>query len=340
MSISSSSSSFCLPSQIRVSLGTAICLGLLDGKIAVNPTTAYLMTYIEGKCSSNCSFCPQARHSQSSADMLSRVTWPIFPLYLVTAALADAIKKGKIRRVCIQALNAPNMFLHLEALVKEIKKHDDIPVSVSCQPLSRQNIELLKNAQVDRIGIALDAATETIFRKIKGDKARNTYSWQSEIKLLKDALSIFGADHVSTHLIVGLGETEKDLTEIIQWCVNFHILPALFAFTPIRGTALERQSQPSITSYRRLQLVRYLIVHGITCLEQIHFNTHGEIVSFGVTDDTLTGIIESGKPFQTSGCPYCNRPFYNEKPGGMLYNYPKSLNIKDVGEIKKQLGLF
>jgi len=327
-----------LPSHLRVSLGTAICLGLLKGKITVNPTTAYLMTYTDGKCSANCGFCSQARNSKSNRDMLSRITWPSFPTYLVTSAIAVAFKNGRINRVCIQALNVPDVFLHLEALVKEIKKCN-IPVSVSCQPLNRQNILLLKNAKVDRIGIALDAATETIFRKTKGDKTGSTYSWIHEINLLKEALLIFGADYVSTHLIVGLGETEKDIIEVIQWCVNLGILPALFAFTPIPGTELEKQSQPNITSYRRLQLVRHLIVNGITCIEQVHFNVHGEITYFGVTNDILENIIQSGKPFQTSGCPNCNRPFYNERPRGPLYNYPKKLNIREIVEIKKQLCL-
>jgi biotin synthase len=324
-----------LPSQIRVSIGTAICLELLTGKTDVNPTTAYLMAYTEGKCTANCGFCPQAKNSKSSANLLSRVNWPIFPVSSVTAALDSAIKTGKIQRVCIQALNVPNVFLHLEALVKEIKKQN-IPVSVSCQPLNRHNIQLLKNAGVDRIGIALDAATETVFNKIKGSKVDSVYSWSNEVNLLKEALSIFGAGNVSTHLIVGLGETEKEVVDIIQWCINMGVLPALFAFTPVRGTALEKHPQPNLASYRRLQLARHLLVNDITRLKHVHFNAAGEIVSFGVNFDDLEIIINSGKPFQTSGCPNCNRPFYNEKPKGPLYNYPKSLNTKEVEEIKKQ----
>jgi len=329
-----------LPSKIRVSLGTAIGLGLLEGKMNVPVLTAYLMTYIDnGRCSANCGFCPQAKSSKNNADMLSRITWPSFSLPLVTAALVNAFKNGQIKRVCIQALNIPNVFLQLEALIKEIKKQDNtIPISVSCQPINSQDIHLLKNAGVDRIGIAIDAATETIFHKIKGAQTgNNTYNWYSEINLLKEAVSIFGTGQVSTHLIVGLGETEKEVTSFIQWCVTLGILPALFAFTPIRGTALEKQPQPNIISYRRLQLARHLIVYGITRLEHMQFNACEEILSFGVKPDTLNTIIQSGIPFQTSGCPSCNRPFYNERPSGPFYNYPTKLNKKEIAEIKKQL---
>ena len=118
----------CLPELIRVSLGTAIVLGLLDGKLDAKPTTAYLMTYRLGKCTANCGFCPQARASKSNAELLSRVSWPTFPTPNVLTALSDSAKEGRIKRVCIQALNYPDVFGHLESLVKEIKK----PLGDSC----------------------------------------------------------------------------------------------------------------------------------------------------------------------------------------------------------------
>ena len=34
--------------------------------------------------------------------------------------------------------------------------------------------------------------------------------------------------------------------------------------------------------------------------------------------------------FETSGCPGCNRPYYNERPGGMLYNYPRPLTAAEA----------
>ena len=123
--------------------------------------------------------------------------------------------------------------------MKEIKKEADVPVSVSCQPLKKENIQLLAKAGVDRLGIALDAATEILFEKVKGKDAGSSYSWENQFNMLSEAISVFGKGNVSTHVIVGLGETEKEAVKIIQRCVDMGVLPALFAFTPIRGTALE-----------------------------------------------------------------------------------------------------
>jgi biotin synthase len=328
-----------LPTQTRVSLGTAIVLGLTNGKMDAAPTTAYLMTYKTGKCTANCGFCPQAKNSKSNTEMLSRVTWPTFPTAQLVEALGVAIKAKKIRRVCIQALNYPEVFMHVEALVKEIKKTIDLPVSVSCQPLNSQNILRLKNVGAGRVGIALDAATETIFRKIKGVEAGSVYSWPQEFSLLEDALAVFGAGNVSTHLIVGLGETEKEAAGLVQRCVDWGVLPALFAFTPVRGTAMEKHLPPSIESYRRIQLARYLLTHGITRFERMEFDATGKVLSFGVEASVLEPVVNSGKPFRTSGCPDCNRPYYNEKPSGPVYNYPKELSHKEIEEIKGQLKI-
>jgi biotin synthase len=327
-----------LPDHIRVSLGTAIVLGLLDGDLDAEPTTAYLMTYRLGKCNANCAFCPQARNSKSNTGMLSRVSWPSLPTPNVLAALSEKAKEGKIERICIQALNYPDVFSHIEAIVKEIKKHSVIAVSVSCQPLNIHNIECLKESSVDRVGIALDAATEALFIEVKGSGVGSSYTWDNQFKHLKEAVGVFGKGNVSTHIIFGLGETEKEAVDIIQRCVDLGVLPALFAFTPVRGTSLEAKSPPKIEDYRRVQLARYLIVHGKARGEDIQFDSEGRICSFGVANELLEQIIAGGFPFRTSGCPDCNRPFYNEKPSGPIYNYPKHPSQQEIKEVKKQLG--
>jgi biotin synthase-related radical SAM superfamily protein len=326
-----------LPKHLRVSVGTAQVLGLLEGKLDAEPTTAYLMTYKLGKCNANCSFCPQARTSKSSTEMLSRVSWPSLPTSNVLTAVTQKAKEGKIKRICIQALNYADVFRHIEAIVKEIKKNSLIAVSVSCQPHNIHNIECLKESGVDRLGIALDASTETLFIEVKGSGVGSSYTWDNLFKHLNEAVGIFGKGNVSTHIIFGLGETEKEAVDIIQRCFDLGVLPALFAFTPVRGTSLEAKSPPKIEDYRRVQLARYLIVDGKARSEGIKFDSEGRICSFGVANELLEQIIDGGLPFRTSGCPDCNRPFYNEKPSGLIYNYPKHPSQQEIKRIKKQL---
>jgi len=328
-----------LPENIRVSVGSAMVLGLIQGRLDAPPTTIYLLTYHEGKCSANCGFCPQARTSTSRADMLSRVTWPAFLTEDVVSRIVFAVEKGVIQRVCIQAINYATVFADLLALSTDIAIRRKVPISVSCQPLNTVQMRKLAEVGVERVSIALDAATPELFDKVKGASSQSPYAWEKQRKTLEEAVQVFGKGSVSTHLIVGLGEKEQQIIEIIQWCVDSGVCPSLFAFTPIAGTVLEGLPQPSITSYRRVQLARYFIVHGKTCIENMKFDDEGRIVDFGVSRQLLREAVKSGNPFQTSGCPGCNRPYYNEKPGGPIYNYPRPLLSNELVEVEKQLEI-
>ena len=325
-----------LPEKIRVSVGSAMVLGLIAGKLDAQPTTVYLLTYHELKCSANCGFCPQARASTSRADMLSRVTWPSFRTEKVIDSLTQAGKKDNVQRVCIQAINYPNVFSDLLALASNIKAKAKVPLSVSCPPFSKEEMRELSRAGVDRVSVALDTATSTLFEEIKGAKAQSPYYWEKHRKALKEAVQVFGRNSVSTHLIVGLGENEKQLAEIIQWCVDTGICPSLFTFTPVPGTALENMHQPKLAAYRRVQLARYFMVNSKTRLENMQFDDEGRITDYGISWSMLEEVLEHGSPFQTSGCPGCNRPYYNEKPSGPIYNYPRPLSHDEIVEVKKQ----
>jgi biotin synthase-related radical SAM superfamily protein len=39
----------------------------------------------------------------------------------------------------------------------------------------------------------------------------------------------------------------------------------------------------------------------------------------------VADLLADGRAFETSGCVACNRPYYNERPGQVPYNYPRPL---------------
>ena len=325
-----------LPEKIRVSIGSAIVLGLTEGRLDAEPTTAYLLTYKKGRCQASCAFCPQSRLSQGRADMLSRIVWPVFPTEEVIPRIKDAFQQKKIVRVCIQALNYPSVVQDIAALARRISESSEIAISVSCQPLSREDLERLADAGAQRIGIPLDAVTEEIFNRVKGAGIGGPYRWEGHFKALREAVEIFGRGNVTTHLIAGLGETGEEFVKMIQLCVDLGVYPALFAFTPIPGTVLSSRPSPPIDYYRRLQVAHYLITKGIRRYEDMAFK-NGQLVDFGVSKDELRKIIMKGEPFMTSGCPGCNRPYYNERPSGPLYNIPRRPTRGEIADIEKVL---
>jgi len=320
-------------SYIRVAFGTGILLGLWKGQLATAPTTAHFLTYYDGRCGANCRFCPQARESTADPRMLSRVVWPRCGLEKVLAALKE--DHSGFGRICVQAVNYPGMVDVLCEIVGKVRGVCDLPVSVSCQPLTAGDVERLAAAGAERVGIAIDAATPEVFDRVKGGKVGGPYSWQGHLQALDDACAILGG-RVSTHLIAGLGESELEMVQAIQLLHDRGITIGLFAFTPIAGTPMANRHQPDLAGYRRIQLARYLIVNGLSRVELMHFNG-GQISDFGVEDDVLRKTIDSGEPFRTSGCPDCNRPFYNESPRGPIYNYPRKPTSEEITAIREQL---
>jgi len=326
-----------LPETIRVSSGSAILLRLMGGVLGAKPSTIYLLTYYPGKCLANCGFCPQARLSTSKHDLLSRVTWPAFPLRKVAVKVREAEERGLAKRVCIQTVNYPSMLEDVQDIIDKVKSQTSIPISVCCQPISEDKIKLLAGKGIDRIGISLDAANRELFDRIKGKAVEGPYTWETQFKALRKAVEIFGPGRVSTHLIVGLGESDRDVTSIVQTLVDMGVYPSLFAFTPIPGTMMQNHVQPQISRYRRIQIGHYLITQRKTRWEDMKFKRDGQLDTLGVSRAELRRIVETGKPFLTSGCPDCNRPFYNERPSGPIYNYPRPLTSEEIDTVRKQV---
>jgi lipoyl synthase len=312
------------PATINVSIGTAAVLGLAHVPMAVAPTTAYLM--LGGRCQMSCAFCAQARDSRAGAHSLSRVIWPEYPLDTVVQRLAQAAADGAFRRVCLQVTVTAAAFAQALAVVHTVKAASSVPFDVAFLPHGLDQVRQIIAAGADHVGFGLDAACERVFDRVKGG------NWTRSLALIEQAAQAF-AGRVGLHLIVGLGETEREMVERIQWAHNLGVITGLFAFTPVRGTHLADRPPPSLAVYRRMQAALWLIAHGLARVEGMAFDPHGCLLDLGAP------LPASGEPFQTSGCPHCNRPFYNEQPGGILYNYPRPLAAGEATQAVQAMEL-
>jgi len=303
---------------IKVSSGTLGVLGMAETWLDAPPTTAYLM--VGGRCRRDCAFCAQARSSRASALALSRVTWPPWETEETLSEVERAYSRGRIQRCCLQVTDGPGNLDRVRAMATRLGGR--VPLSVSVVANADQAEGLLK-AGVERIGLSLDAVNEEAFRRVKGGDLR------ASLAVIEEAAHRFPG-RVSTHLIAGLEETEEEMVRMIGLLHDWEVTPALFAFTPIPGTAMEDQASPPVASYRRVQIARHLILNGLVAVEDFTFSLEGRVESFGLGSDELERLLLDGKAFQTSGCPGCNRPYYNEPPRGPLYNYPRSLDAHEV----------
>jgi biotin synthase-related radical SAM superfamily protein len=312
---------------VNVSIGTAAVLGLTDARMETAPTTAYLM--LGGRCAMDCHFCAQARSSHASVLNLSRVTWPQFELRETVARLAEAVGRGDIRRTCLQVTVSAGYFQHTLDVVQAIRAESDVPVDAAILPHDVSQVEQLLAAGVDHIGFGLDAACARVFQQVKGR------DWNEALALIEKTAQQFPG-RSAVHLIVGLGETEEEMVRLIQQMHDWGVVVGLFAFTPLRGTAMGEAPPPPLDTYRRVQAARHLIVYNRARAEQFTFKD-GRLITF--KGPHFRALLADGVAFQTSGCPDCNRPFYNERPGGVMYNYPRPLTPPEAKQAIDEMGL-
>lgn len=303
----------------KLSAGTACVIGKKKIKADALPTTAYIM--LGEKCSNNCQFCAQSRESTSRADLLSRVTWPAFSSDEAVAGINHSYGDGAIKRACLQVVQSARSWDTTVTALNLLHNSSAVPICVSGYLDTAQQAEELVARGAERVCIALDGATPEIYEKVKGGK------WARKWNLLLECAKALPG-RITTHLIVGLGESEEDMVQRMAACIDQGIRVGLFAFTPVRGTAWANKLPPTIGQYRRIQIAHHLLKMGYK--QTIIGYQNGKIAEFKVPQEELLRVVTNGQVYQTSGCDDCNRPYYNERPGGLIYNYPRPLTYVEV----------
>jgi lipoyl synthase len=294
----------------------------------VAPTTAYLM--LGGRCAMNCGFCAQARESHASALHLSRITWPPYPLDEVARRVGEAFRAGALRRACLQVTVIREAHAGAIDMVGVLRSESAIPVDVAILPANIGQVRELLSAGVDHIGFGLDAACRRVFEQVK------TGSWDRSLDMIRETTKEFPG-RAAVHLIVGLGETEQEMVDTIKSMADMGVTVGLFAFTPVRGTAMEDQAPPPLAQYRRMQAARFLISAGRATADSMRFDDAGQLMC--IEAQGWRDLLADGVAFETSGCPDCNRPYYNERPGGIAYNYPRRLAPREAERALDEMEL-
>lgn len=333
-------------SQVQTSLAAAMTLGLKEGNFYRNARLRalnYLLTYPQG-CSANCSYCGLSK-SRKKSETFIRVSWPTYPLQVLIERSREVT--DQVHRVCVSMVTHPKALADLCAAAKQVREQTPYPVSALITPTlvkTFDQMEEIRKAGVDRVGIAIDTATPELFDQYRGKQVKGPHSWEDYWRGVRQAVEVFGPGRVGIHLVVGLGETEQEMVSVIQEAQDLGALTHLFSFFPERGTALENHPQPPLGAYRRIQLARYLINHSLSRQEKMKFNEFGQITEFGLDKEKLEQIISEGEAFMTSGCPgldgkvACNRPYGNERPSQPIRNFPFPPEEQDRRDIREQLA--
>lgn len=331
------------PEFVQTSLAGAMSMGLARGQFSRQIQCGclnLLLTYRNG-CSASCSYCGLAgnRHEAPISTFI-RVPWPTYRMSEILIRLKS--QAHPFRRACVSMLTHGRALDDARAIIKSLRTETDLPVSGLISPtvMKQGDLEKIRDAGADRVGIAVDAATPDLFDKHRAKGVGGPHRWDVYMQCLKDAVGVFGPNRVGAHLIVGLGETEEQMVAFIDQANKMKVVTHLFSFFPEGGSVLESHPQPSLKQYRHIQMARYLINENIADRDAMTFSASGDLTDFGVD---IEPYVAQGLPFMTSGCPgndgvmACNRPYGNERASEPMRNYPFPPEPEDIAIIRSQL---
>jgi len=337
------------PEYAKISRATAISLGLIRGKMyrgARNRCVNLLLYYREG-CSANCAYCGLARKRPGRYQEKSfiHVDWPLYPFDRVIEAINHAPEY--VKRSCISMITNGRGRADTIEMARRLGNETKIPVSVLLSPtiMDEHDLLLLKETGVDRVGVALDLAKKELFEKYRGNGVGGPHRWEKYWRMIESCVGVFGSGQVGVHLMVGMGESEREMVSLMDRLWQMGVCSHLFSFYAEERSIMAGRPQPPWSSYLRVQLARCVIERDLSRYRDMGFDDDGRIVHFGLDEPELMQVISSGHPFMTTGClgpdgeVACNRPFGNCLPGPRQWNYPYVPNREELSLIKENIFL-
>ncbi|MGR8948515.1 MAG: radical SAM protein [Gammaproteobacteria bacterium] len=345
------------PDYVQLSTAAAITLGIMNGKMYRCDCTRclnLLLTYPEG-CRANCAYCGLARHREAERDYADRnfirVDWPAVPVDDIVDIVAHDVDNTPFHRMCISMITHPKSDNDTVSVLKKWTDRidpSDVPVSILSNPttMERTDVERLKNLGADIFTVALDAATPDIFDRTRGKGVQSPHKWEKYWEILLDARDIFGPEKFGAHIIVGMGETEYEVLQLVQKLVDLGGHSHMFCFFPEQGSLMDHLPATPRDQWRRVQLARYLIDYQGVNVAQMSFDSEGRVTNYGIAEAELNNIIDEGVAFRTSGCPgkiredisACDRP-YGDSPPSNIASFPFQPKKKDLKKIRRQLDI-
>ncbi|MHB1275466.1 MAG: radical SAM protein [Candidatus Humimicrobiaceae bacterium] len=341
------------PEYVQTSLAAAMTLGMESGlfKEKVKLTGLNLLLFYDKRCIGRCAYCGLSKQNMGTESTpkkknrtFIRVKWPAY-------LLDDIIKKTLenpqcFERICVSMVTHPDAAADSIKVIKRIRQYLSQPISILLAPTlikDKTILQEIKNAGTDMAGIAIDAATEDIFNKYRGEGVKGPHKWGHYWQVLEWAVDIFGKFNAGVHLISGLGETQEEMVHTIYKAHKTGAKTHLFSFYPEASSMLEDVNPPDLLDYRKIQIARYLINEKDAGIGIIKFDEGGNICAF---DYDVEEIVNNGLAFMTSGCPgknknitACNRPLANERPSETFRNYPYIPEEEEKELIRDQISI-
>ncbi|HWQ67145.1 MAG TPA: radical SAM protein [Methanospirillum sp.] len=209
--------------------GVIIAEGELERIGSHCPNQAYIT--VSEQCCFHCAFCP-VHTLKGPVKSRERVLSIIDQVYLTGDLRAISLTGGVEK--------SPDLELdRMTRLVEEVVREYDVPVGVSVYPTDKSSDELYA-AGADEVKYNVETMDPAIFPRVCPD-----LSLDQVIRELTYAGDLFGKDHVSSNMIIGLGETDETVLAGVTQLAGIGVIPVLRAIAIHPSLPLPGAVRPS-----------------------------------------------------------------------------------------------
>jgi radical SAM protein (TIGR04043 family) len=140
---------------------------------------------------------------------------------------------------------------YLAKCVRAIKAAVDLPIQVQFEPPEDlDDMQLLRDAGVDTVGMHLESMDQRVRERISPGKA--TISIERYFEAFERAVAIFGRNQVSSYIIVVLGDDEATIVEGARRMAETGVYPFVVPLRPIIDTPFEQAVAPDPDLMQRI----------------------------------------------------------------------------------------
>jgi len=191
--------------------GFFIARGFIEPVGAHCPHQAYIT--VSERCIFRCAFCP-VHHIQG----------PVKSPEEVFSLIHEVNSRGFLEAISLTTgieISPEHEVTRMEGIVKLLRKEFDVPIGVSVYP-THDSSERMYAAGADEVKYNVETMDRALFPAICPDQNLDYI-----LNALKDAARIFGKNHVSSNMIIGLGEDDQTVISGVSELASFGVIPVL-----------------------------------------------------------------------------------------------------------------
>lgn len=209
--------------------GEVIAAGIIEPVGAHCPHQAYIT--VSERCIFHCAFCP-----------VHTLNGPVKSTEEVISLIEPVYRSGDLKAISLTGgieESPEKELLRMEGLVKELLVHYDVPIGVSVYP-TKDSSDVLHAAGAAEVKYNVETMDREIFGKVCPEQ-----DLDGIIRALEHAVSLFGRDHVTSNIIIGLGESDDTIISGVEHLASLGVIPILRPVVVHKDAPIPGAQRPS-----------------------------------------------------------------------------------------------